>query len=133
MNGEIRIQVFAENLTDIESFLPDYHFVRPAKNDVAIYRANHIKNRTDAENARGTELFINRSALPQLPAGEHYITDLIGMKVLASNPSPTPSPIRVAAVHNFGAGDILELDNGEMLAFAGAKVDYEKRVISLNH
>jgi len=37
----------------------------------------------------------------------------------------------VAAVHNFGAGDILELDNGEMVSFMGAEVDMAKRIITI--
>ena len=82
-----------------------------------------IDNRTDAENLRGTELFINRADLPALKKGEHYITDLIGMKLITNDKR------RVVYVHNFGAGDILELDNGDMIGFNGAVVDYEKKEI----
>ena len=37
----------------------------------------------------------------------------------------------VACFQNFGAGDIMELENGEMVSFAGASVDLEKNVINV--
>ena len=36
---------------------------------------------------------------------------------------------RVACFQNFGAGDIMELDNGEMVAFRGANVDFDTNTI----
>ncbi|MDR1027706.1 MAG: ribosome maturation factor RimM [Rickettsiales bacterium] len=141
LRGELRAHTFTESPSDIGKYKglglgpgldasDKIMFVRAAGPSVAILRAEGIDDRTAAEKLRGTQLFINRADLPALPAGEHYITDLIGMRVRLTSPSPNPSPI-VAAVHNFGAGDIIELDNGEMVLFNGASVDYEKREIKL--
>ncbi|MDR1071719.1 MAG: ribosome maturation factor RimM [Rickettsiales bacterium] len=125
MKGEVRVHTFTENPADLADF-PDLklRFVRAAGPNVGIYKMDGVENRTDAESLRGTELYVNRAALPKLKAGEHYVADLIGMKIAGSE-------ARVAYVHNFGAGDILELDSGEMIVFNGALVNYEEKEIKL--
>ena len=40
-----------------------------------------IDDRNAAEAAKGTELFITEADLPELPEGQFYIRDLIGMEV----------------------------------------------------
>ncbi|MCL1786322.1 MAG: ribosome maturation factor RimM [Alphaproteobacteria bacterium] len=126
LGGEIRVQTFTESPDDFRDLKfadHDLKFVRALPNSsVVIMKADGVDNRTAAEKLRGTELFIDRAALPPAGAGEYYIADLIGMAVGENT---------VAAVHNFGAGDILELDNGDMVSFANAKVDMEKREITI--
>ncbi|MCL2017390.1 MAG: ribosome maturation factor RimM [Alphaproteobacteria bacterium] len=134
LRGEIRVQSYTENSGDFawldasiwaNNIRPkQFRFVRALPNStVVIARIDGIDNRTAAESLRGTELFIDRDTLPLPDENEYYIADLIGMNVGGR---------KVAAVHNFGAGDILELDDGEMLSFTGAKVDVEKREIILH-
>ena len=41
----------------------------------------NIDDRNAAEAAKGTELFITEADLPELPEGQFYIRDLIGMEV----------------------------------------------------
>lgn len=122
LRGELRVHTFTESPADLSQLKTGFIFVRAAGPNMAIVRAGGIEDRAAAEKLRGARLFINRSDLPKLPAGEHYITDLIGMKAGGRS---------VADVHNFGAGDILELDNGDMVRFNGASVDYEKKEIKL--
>ena len=74
---------------------------------------------------RGTELYINRDDLPVARDGEYYQADLIGMIVVRDGVELG----HVACFQNFGAGDIMELDNGDMISFKGAEVDFEKQTI----
>jgi 16S rRNA processing protein RimM len=124
LRGEVRVQTFTQNPTDFRDLKVndlDLKFVRALPNSpIIIAKVAGTNDRNAAESLRGTELFIDRDALPQLPDNEFYHADLIGLSVGAR---------KVVAVHNFGAGDILELDDGEMISFAGAKVDLEKKTI----
>ena len=136
IRGEVRVQTYTENPDDLQklklysSRLPDgaFHFVRtvPASS-VIIARIDGVDNRNAAELLRGVEIFINRDDLPELPDGEFYQADLIGMRVVRNN-----NVIGVVAdIQNYGGGDILELDNGEMVSFVGATVDVENEVINV--
>lgn len=65
-----------------------------------------VTNRNQAEELRGTHLYVERHQLPAPPEEEFYHTDLIGLKVQ----DLTGQDIgRVRAVFNFGAGDFLEI------------------------
>ena len=56
---------------------------------------------------RGALLTVPRSALPPLGEGEYYHADLIGLPCESEGGEPLG---RVAAVENFGAGDILDIE-----------------------
>ena len=58
--------------------------VRLQKNMVILKLAG-ISDRDGAEAVRGKELFITESDLPELPEGQYYIRDLIGMTVKKEN------------------------------------------------
>jgi 16S rRNA processing protein RimM len=56
---------------------------------------------------RGLRLYIPRDRLPEPDEDEFYLADLIGLAVV----SPTGETLgRVKSVHNFGAGDLLEIE-----------------------
>jgi 16S rRNA processing protein RimM len=120
LRGEMRVQTFTSTPSDLALLKTGVKFIRAAGTGVAIVSMDGVSDRDSAERMRGTELFADRSEFPKLKKGEHYITDLIGMKV---------GNHTVEYVHNFGAGDILELDNGDMISFDGAVVDYDKKEI----
>lgn len=65
-----------------------------------------IADRDAAEALRGTNLAVPRSALPTPEDGSFYHADLIGLS--ARDPAGEEWG-RVVAVHNFGAGDIVEV------------------------
>jgi 16S rRNA processing protein RimM len=65
-----------------------------------------VATREDAERLNGIELYIPRSKLPATDADEYYHADLIGLS--AENAAGEPIG-RVIAIHNFGAGDIIEI------------------------
>jgi 16S rRNA processing protein RimM len=66
-----------------------------------------VNSREDVEAIKGTELTISRDQLPEPDEGEYYIEDLVGMKAVNANSGKDAGTI--IAVHNFGAGDLLEI------------------------
>lgn len=65
-----------------------------------------ISSREAAEKISGTELYIHKDFLPEPDDGEFYYDDLIGMECI--NPAGKTAG-RVIAVHDYGAGDLLEI------------------------
>jgi 16S rRNA processing protein RimM len=65
-----------------------------------------ITTREDAERVNGIELYIARDKLPPTEAGEYYHADLIGLRAVDNAGAAIG---KVLAVHNFGAGDIIEI------------------------
>ncbi|MFQ7473362.1 MAG: ribosome maturation factor RimM [Anaerovoracaceae bacterium] len=57
--------------------------VRVQKNMV-ILKLSGIDDRNEAEAAKGVELYITESDLPELPEGVFYVRELIGMNVVES-------------------------------------------------
>lgn len=65
-----------------------------------------VTTRNDAEKLNGIELHVQREKLPPAEDGEYYHVDLIDLAAVA----PDGAPIgRVVAIHNFGAGDVIEI------------------------
>lgn len=79
--------------------------------DSVVARAREVADRDAAEALKGVRLYVPREALPP-PEDEDdfYQADLIGLAAVAPDGEPLG---RVKAVHDFGAGDILEIDPGE--------------------
>ena len=136
IRGEVRVQTFTEKPSDFQKlavFGKDiaadaFHFVRTMPNaNLIIARIDGIADRNGAETLRGVELFIERDTLPATNANEYYQADLVGMRVVRDGIDIG----RVACFQNFGAGDIIELDNGEMVSFIGATVDMENKTINV--
>ena len=134
VRGDVRIQTYTATPADFRDLkilsdkfaTEDFKFIRALPNtNVIIAHINGFEDRTSAEVLRGTELFINRDALPDAKDGEYYQTDLIGFDVVRDGKKIGT----VDCFQNFGAGDIIELDNGEMVAFCGANVDLDKKII----
>jgi 16S rRNA processing protein RimM len=80
--------------------------LRPA-GDCMVARLKGIRDRDAAEALRNIELFVPRDRLPAIEStDEFYYTDLVGLP--AFDPSGQALGT-ILAVHNFGAGDLLEL------------------------
>ena len=79
--------------------------VREAK-DHLVATLKGIATRDDAERLNGLELYVAREKLPATDDDEYYHADLIG---LAAVTAANASIGRVVAIHNFGAGDIIEI------------------------
>ena len=65
-----------------------------------------IATREDAERLNGLELYVAREKLPATEEDEYYHADLIGLAAVNAASEPIG---RVTAIHNFGAGDIIEI------------------------
>jgi 16S rRNA processing protein RimM len=77
-----------------------------AKPEFLICSVREAPDRNSAELLKGTKLYTLRSSMPELDETEHYIEDIKGLEVR----DQTGAGIgKVLGVHNFGAGDIIEV------------------------
>ena len=79
--------------------------LRPAK-DHLVARLAGVNDRSAAERLTNLRLYVSRARLPAAEADEFYHADLIGLAAVARDGRRLGS---VVAVHDFGAGAILEL------------------------
>jgi 16S rRNA processing protein RimM len=119
VRGAVRIKSFTqvpEHITGYRSIEDEtgrrrfeMRLVGTAKG-VVIAQVSGIENRNQAEALRGLRLYLPRSALPQTDAEEYYHADLIGLEAVLNDGTPIG---RVQAIHDFGAGDTLELTRAD--------------------
>lgn len=136
VRGDVRVQTFTQTPADFKNLVvfgdkvaaDDFKFIRVVPNsNVIIAHIHGFEDRTSAEVLRGTELFIDRDTLPDTKAGEYYQADLIGFQVIQDGNKVGI----VAGFQNFGAGDIIETDNGNMYSFKGAIVDFNNKTVTV--
>jgi 16S rRNA processing protein RimM len=80
-------------------------------------RIDGIDDRDAAERLRGVELYVARDALPDVEdEDEFYYADLIGLQAVRTNGAIYGT---VKALHDFGAGDMIEitLEEGGSVVF----------------
>ena len=115
LQGAVKVKLFTETPESLARYgvLKDRHgkqfeitAIRPAKDGEAVISFSGIANRDAAEALKGTELFIARSQLPAPGEEEFYHADLIGLE---AQDSEGRSLGKVAAIHNYGASDVIEL------------------------
>jgi 16S rRNA processing protein RimM len=95
--------------------------MRPGK-EFFVARLKGVSDRNAAEALRNVRLFVPRDRLPAPEADEFYHADLIGLEAVATDGRAIG---KVTAVHNFGAGDLLEVKTGSetiLLPFTQAAV-----------
>lgn len=119
VGGAVRIKSFTARPEDIAGYGPladetgrrhlELRLLGAAKG-VLIARLAGVEDRNRAEALRGLRLYLPRSALPPTDAEEYYHADLIGLAVVRSDGSAVG---RVRAVHDFGAGDTLEIERSQ--------------------
>ena len=114
--GEVRVKTFTlspDNLGAYGPLLTDdgrrlsVADLKCSKPGEAIVRFEEIGDRNAAEALKGRQLSGPRAALPDPQADEFYHADLIG---LAVEDKTHASLGKVRAVHNFGAGDVIEIE-----------------------
>ena len=115
LKGEVRIKSFTADPEDIAAYgdlrsedgLRSYSLkVVGSHNGAVVARVVGIADRVAADRLKGEKLYVLRSALPEAGAGEYYHADLIGLAVERTDGVTVG---RVAAVENFGSGDILDV------------------------
>ena len=132
-NGEIRLKSFCADPLAITGYghlwcgntalRRAMTITRPIRGGFAA-RLTGVESREQAEDLRGTLLYADRSALPDLENDEFYQSDLIGLEVFNMEGTNLG---RVHAVLDFGAGDILEVrktnsNDSILLPFTAAPV-----------
>lgn len=88
LKGEVKVYNYSDSVEIYETTdsiyvgdeLMEILNVRTQKN-VVILKLAEISNRNEAEEVKGRELFITEEDLPELPEGQYYVRDLIGMRV----------------------------------------------------
>ncbi|MCW0236066.1 MAG: ribosome maturation factor RimM [Ferrovibrio sp.] len=115
IRGEVKVKTFTAEPEALGDYGPlqdaqatktyPLKVLRLSKGDVVIARIRGVEDRNAAEAMKGTELYVQRAALPQAGDGEFYFADLVGLTAMMSGRVLG----RVTAVHNYGAGDMLEV------------------------
>lgn len=116
VRGEVKLWSFTQDPAAVATYGPletqdgkqrfEIEALRPAK-DHFVARIAGIGDRDAAEKLRNLELYISRAKLPAIEETDtFYHADLIGLDVLTSDGTQVGT---VHAVHNFGAGDIIEI------------------------
>ena len=82
--------------------------LKPVKGGFSVF-LDGVRSKEAADALRGTQLFADRSKLPDLPDDEFYHADLVGLSAF----DPGGALLgRVKAVQNHGAGDLIEVAPG---------------------
>ena len=81
--------------------------IRSTSNDQLVACVEGISNRRQAEGFRGVRLYADRSKFPMPNEGEYYMADLLGLRAVDKDGNHMG---RIIAVHNFGAGDIVDIE-----------------------
>jgi 16S rRNA processing protein RimM len=115
VRGQVRIKSFTEDSADLTAYGPlsdaegkryDLELTGESRG-LLLARIHGIGDRNGAQALAGTELGICRSALPEpVDPDEFYHADLVGLKAVADDGQVLG---QVSAVHDFGAGDVLEI------------------------
>ena len=115
VRGAVKIKSFTANPADVARYgeLEDESGARRfalrltgAGKGVLIGHLSGITDRNQAEASRGLRLYLSRAALPPTEEDEFYHADLIGLEAVLADGTPVGV---VRAVHDFGAGDTLEI------------------------
>jgi 16S rRNA processing protein RimM len=115
LRGEVRLWTFTEDPFAVTRYGPlstkdsarqlEVAQARAAK-DHLVATLTGVTTREEAERLNGVELYIARDELPDTEEGEFYHADLIGLAAFDAAGTMLGT---VAAIHNFGAGDIIEI------------------------
>jgi 16S rRNA processing protein RimM len=134
IQGAVRVKSFTSEPKDVARYGPledetgERHFslrlVGSAKG-VVIARLAGIADRDRAEGLRGLRLYLPRAALPPAADEEYYHADLIGLAAALADGTALG---HVQAIHDFGAGDTLEIARPEG---PPAMVPFTRRVVPI--
>ena len=121
VRGEVRLKTFTADPQAIASYGPlttedgkrsfRLRLTRPVTGGLGA-RLSGVDTREAAEALKGVTLWAARDALPSLPDDEFYHADLIGLEVVDTGGQVLG---RVRAIHDHGAGDIIEVHGSHSL------------------
>jgi 16S rRNA processing protein RimM len=116
IRGEVKLWSFTEDPLAVTAYGPletedgarrfEIEAARPGK-DFLVARLKGIADRTAAETLRNTDLFVRRDRLPPIEeADTFYHADLVGLAAVGADGVALGT---ITAIHNFGAGDLIEI------------------------
>jgi 16S rRNA processing protein RimM len=115
VRGAVKLWTFTEDPMAVKHYGPlltkdgarqfEVTHAREAK-DHLVATLKGVATREDAERLNGIELYIARDKLPATDEDEYYHADLIGLAAVTASDQPLG---RVIAIHDFGAGTIIEI------------------------
>jgi 16S rRNA processing protein RimM len=115
VRGAVKLWTFTEDPLAIERYGPlstkdgarqfELTSARQGR-DHLVATLKGVTTREEAESLNGVELYVAREKLPATDENEYYHADLIGLAAVTTQDEPLG---RVIAIHNFGAGDIIEI------------------------
>ena len=115
IRGEVRVKPFGDDplsftdygvLTSKDGTLSFEVEKARVQKTVVITKFRNVRDRNQAEELNGVELFIDRDQLPEPEEDEFYYSDLNGLTVFDQNGVDLG---KIVAVQDFGAGDLLEI------------------------
>ena len=133
VRGELRLKSFTEDPLSVTRYGPletedgkrrfEIETARPAK-DMLVVRLKGVADREAAERLTNLRLYVARDRLPTPADDEFYYADLIGLAAMTVDGRSIGT---VKAMHNFCAGDLLEIEpasggNTLLLPFTAATV-----------
>ena len=115
LRGDVKLKSFTADPMAVKNYGPlttedgsasfEIEALRAAKGHL-VARFRGVGDRNAAERLANLRLFVPRDRLPPPSADEFYLADLIGLCAVTADGTEIGT---VAAIHDFGAGDILEL------------------------
>ena len=115
VRGAVKLWTFTEDPLAVRAYGPlvtkdgarqfEVTSAREAKGHL-VATLKGVATREEAERLNGIELYVAREKLPDTDEDEYYHVDLIGLAAVNAANEPLG---RVIAIHNFGAGDIIEI------------------------
>ena len=115
VRGAVKLWTFTEDPLAVQTYGPlitrdgsrqfEVATAREAKGHL-VATLKGVATREEAERLNGIELYVARDKLPATDDDEYYHADLIGLAAVTAGGAPLG---RVIAIHNFGAGDIIEI------------------------
>ena len=115
LKGEARVKLFTHIARSLAAYGPlrtregralVVRDARDAKAGEAIVTFEGIDDRSGIDALKGHDLLVSRDALPEPATNEYYHVDLIGLR---AEDNEGRNLGLVQAIHNFGAGDVVEI------------------------
>jgi len=141
VKGLVKVRSYTENPKDIFAYgtLYDETLTREfcltlkgSGKDCFLTAVKGCENRNKAEELKGTKLYVKKESLPELEEETFWHDDLIGMEV---KDKAGKLYGKVAAVYNFGAGDILDVkaDDAKSVMIPFTKAEVPEVNVGENH
>jgi 16S rRNA processing protein RimM len=115
VRGDLRVKSFTDDPADLVSYGPltdaggarDFKLrILGSARGLLRVRMNGVEDRNAAEALSGVELYVARDRLPEPENDEFYFADLVGLRAERPDGSFYGT---VRALHDFGAGDVIEI------------------------